>query len=323
MSEDERRSRAPFDRKRVALARARAVRAARAAGGAGGAAFLMGRAAEELAERLAAVTREFEVAVDMSGGDGTAAAALAAAPNVGRVVRGDSLVPALPGPANLPRVVLDEEALPFRDGALDLVVSLLGLQVVNDLPGALVQIRRALKPDGLFLATLPAGDTLAELRASLIAAETEATGGARPRVAPFAPLQALAGLLQRAGFALPVADVDRVTVRYPDMFALLKDLRAMGATGPLADPDASPARRALFARAAAHYAATFADADGRVRATFDLAHLSAWAPSESQPKPARPGSARARLADALGTVEHGAGEAAAPRADGGGNGRDP
>lgn len=299
----------PFDRARIRRRRERAAGDPPSADRS----FLARRAAEEVAQRLAVVSRTFPLAADLSGGDGTAAAVLAAAPNVERVVRADSLVagPAAPG-APPPDLVVDEEALSFADGALDLATSLLALHVVNDLPGALLQVRRALKPDGLFLAAVPAGETLRELRQSLILAETELSGGARSRVAPFAPLPALAGLLQRAGFAMPVADLDRVTVRYPDMFALLADLRAMGATGPLADRDPRVSRRALFARAAAIYAARFADADGRLPATFDIAHLSGWAPHESQPKPARPGSATVRLADALGTREIGAGEAAAP-----------
>jgi SAM-dependent methyltransferase len=170
---------------------------------------------------------------------------------------------------------------------------------VNDLPGALIQIRRVLKPDGLLLAALLSGDTLTELRTALIAAEAELTGGAAARVAPFAGLQDLAALLQRAGFALPVADVDRLTVRYDSLFSLVRDLAEAGATSPLADRPRTPLRRAVLLRAAEIYAERFADPDGRVRATLDVVSLSGWAPHESQPKPLKPGSATHRLADVL------------------------
>jgi SAM-dependent methyltransferase len=199
------------------------------------------------------------------------------------------------------RVIADEEALPFADSALDLVVSGLSLQAVNDLPGVLVQVRRALKPDGLFLAALLGGDTLTELRQSFAMAESELDGGVSPRVAPFPDLRDLGGLLQRAGFALPVTDVDRITVRYATPLALLHDLRHMGAANPLVERRRVPLRRATFMRAMEAYAACFADADGRVRASFDIIWLSGWSPHESQQKPLRPGSAKKRLADALGT----------------------
>ncbi len=207
-----------------------------------------------------------------------------------------------------PVVVGDEERLPFRPESLDLVVSALGLHFANDLPGTLVQTRRALKPDGLFLATLLGGDTLVELREAFATAEAERTGGASPRVAPFAELRPLGGLLQRAGFALPVIDQDRLTVRYATMFDLMRDLRAMGATNALVERSRRPLGRAVMLRAAEVYAERFADPDGRLRATFDLVWLSGWAPDESQQKPLRPGSARTRLADALGVREMPAGE---------------
>jgi SAM-dependent methyltransferase len=189
--------------------------------------------------------------------------------------------------------------LPAGDGRLDLAVSLLALQTVNDLPGALVQIRRALKDDGLLIAAMIGGDTLTELRQSLTIAESEVLGGASPRVAPFVDVRAFGGLAQRAGLALPVVDLDRVVVRYPDLFALLADLRAMGATSALSARSRKPLRREVLARAAAVYAERFADTDGRLRATFDFVWLSGWAPHESQPKPLEPGSATMRLADAL------------------------
>ena len=207
-------------------------------------------------------------------------------------------------------VVADEEALPFRDGSLDLVVSALALQFVNDLPGVLVQIRRALKPDGLFLAALVGGETLTELRQSFAAAESDVEGGASPRVAPFADLRELGALLQRAGFALPVTDSDRLTVRYDSAFGLMHDLRRMGATNALIARRRAPLRRATLMRMAEIYARRFADDDGRLRATFEIVWLSGWAPHPSQQQPLRPGAAKARLADALGTREISTGEKA-------------
>ena len=210
------------------------------------------------------------------------------------------------------RVAADEEALPFADGSLDLIVSALALQFVNDLPGALIQIRRALKPDGLFLAALIGGDSLTELREAFAQAESEIEGGVSPRVAPFADVRELGALLQRAGFALPVVDSDRLTVRYESVFALMRDLRRMGATNVLTERRRAPLRRATLQRMAEIYAQRFADPDGRVRATFEIVWLSGWVPHESQQKPLRPGSARQRLADALGTKEIPTGEKPGP-----------
>jgi SAM-dependent methyltransferase len=207
-------------------------------------------------------------------------------------------------------VVADEEALPFLDASLDLVVSALALQFVNDLPGALVQIRRALKGDGLFLAALLGGETLTELRQSFAAAESEMEGGVSPRVAPFADIREMGALLQRAGFALPVTDVERLTVRYPSPFMLMGELRRMGGTNILVERRRTPLRRATLSRMAEIYAQRFSDSDGKVRATFEVLWLSGWAPHESQQKPLRPGSAQARLADALGTKEIATGEKA-------------
>jgi SAM-dependent methyltransferase len=207
-------------------------------------------------------------------------------------------------------VAADEEALPFGDAVFDLVVSALSLQFVNDLPGALVQIRRALKPDSLFVAALIGGETLPELRQAFAAAESEIEGGVSPRVAPFADLRDLGALLQRAGFALPVTDVDRLTVRYDSVFALMHDLRRMGATNALVDRRRAPLKRATLMRMVQIYAERFADADGRLRATFEIVWLSGWAPHPSQQQPLRPGSAKTRLAEALGTREISAGEKA-------------
>jgi SAM-dependent methyltransferase len=193
----------------------------------------------------------------------------------------------------------ESETLPLKPESLDLVVSALALQFVNDLPGVLAQIRRALKPDGLLLAAMLGGDTLSELRQCFSEAEAECEGGVSPRVAPFADLRDVGSLLQRAGFALPVTDVDRVVVRYDGAFALMHDLRRMGATNILFDRRRTPARRATVLRMAQIYGERFADPDGRIRATFDIVWLSGWAPHESQPKPLRPGSAKASLEAAV------------------------
>jgi SAM-dependent methyltransferase len=270
----------------------------------GAATFLIDRVASDLAERLDAVLREFPIAVDLGTPTDAVRRALVEKKSVGTVIAADAL------PAEGLAVVTDEEAPPFRDGSLDLVVSALALQFVNDLPGTLIQIRRALKPDGLFLAALLGGDTLTELRQAFAAAEAEVESGASPHVAPFADVRELGALLQRAGFALPVTDVDRLTVRYASPFALMADLRRMGATNALTERRRMPLRRATLARMAEIYAARFADPDGRIRATFEIVWLSGWAPHESQQKPLRPGSARTRLADALGVREIGTGEKA-------------
>jgi SAM-dependent methyltransferase len=260
--------------------------------------FLLMRAAEDLRDRLSLVKRRFALAADFGSPGPHGAAALAAAGQVDCVIRVAPTEASLGAGDFLP-VVGDLERLPAGDGRLDLAVSLLALQTVNDLPGALVQIRRALKDDGLLIAAMIGGDTLTELRQSLTIAESEVLGGASPRVAPFVDVRAFGGLAQRAGLALPVVDLDRVVVRYPDLFALLADLRAMGATSALSARSRKPLRREVLARAAAVYAERFADADGRLRATFDFVWLSGWAPHESQPKPLEPGSATMRLADAL------------------------
>ncbi|MGB2730702.1 MAG: methyltransferase domain-containing protein, partial [Methylovirgula sp.] len=255
---------------------------------------------EEICDRLGAVKRHFSGIADI----GTPLPQLAA-----RLATGDAVVtrlaplPGALGPASLLRVVGDEELLPFKAASFDLAVSALALQNVNDLPGALAQIRRSLRPDGLFLGCLLGGRSLEELRAALAAAEIEIAGGTSPRVAPFADVRDMGGLLQRAGFALPVTDVEPLTVRYAHMFALLADLRGMGATNVLVERLRRPTRRRIFLRAAEIYARDYADADGRLRATFELLFLSGWAPHESQQKPLRPGSAKLRLADALGTKE--------------------
>ena len=265
-----------------------------------GADFLYRLAAEDIAERLAAVKRRFALGAEI----GSRLPVLGPTGQVDRVVRMDRMA------ETRPDVVGDAELLPFAPESLDLAVSVLSLHAANDLPGALAQMRRALKPDGLFLAALLGGNTLAELRQALATAEAEITGGASPRVAPFTDVRTVGALLQRAGFALPVTDQDSHTVRYASALHLMHDLRAMGATNALVERDRRPLRRAVLARAIDIYGERFADADGRVRATFDIISLSGWAPHESQQQPLRPGSAAVRLADALGTRERPAGEKA-------------
>ena len=202
----------------------------------------------------------------------------------------------------------DEEALPFRDRSLDLVVSGLSLQHANDLPGTLTQVRRALKPDGLLLAAMLGGNTLHELRTSLLAAEEELEGGASPRVAPFADVRDMGALLQRAQFALPVVDSETVVVTYANPLALMHELRGMGAANALSARSRKPLRRATLLRSFEIYAERFGLANGRIPATFEILTLTGWAPHESQPKPLQPGSAKMRLADALGTTEQPVGD---------------
>jgi SAM-dependent methyltransferase len=250
----------------------------------GPATFLLDRVAEDIAERLHAVLREFKAAADIgTPGDQVSAALTGRADQLARI--------------DLPD--LESEPLPLEPESLDLAVSALAFQFVNDLPGVLAQIRRALKPDGLLLAAMIGGDTLTELRQSFAAAEAECEGGMSPRVAPFADLRDVGALLQRADFALPVTDVDRVVVRYDSAFALMADLRRMGATNVLVERRRIPSRRATLLRMAQIYGERFADPDGRIRATFDVIWLSGWAPHASQQQPLKPGSAKASLEQAV------------------------
>lgn len=266
-----------FDR---ALLRVRQVRAQKQ----GSATFLLDRVAEDMAERLNAVLRDFKVAAEIG----------ASGDQIGRVLaaRFDRLAR-----INLPE--RESEPLALQAQSLDLVVSALAFQFVNDLPGVLAQIRRALRPDGLLMAAMIGGDTLAELRQSFAAAEAELEGGVSPRVAPFVDLRDAGSLLQRAGLALPVTDVDRIVVRYDSAFKLMGDLRRMGATNILVERRRAPTRRATMLRMAEIYQERFADPDGRIRATFDIIWLSGWAPHDSQPKPLKPGSAKASLEEAV------------------------
>jgi len=243
--------------------------------------FLVTEAVEGVRDRLDPVNRNFTAALAI---DGNAVAVRQGSPIAWQVK------------------TFDKDERLAVDGGFDLAVSILGLHGFNDLPGALVQIRRALKPDGLFLAAVLGGSTLTELRDSFAAGELATVGGVSPRVAPMADVRELGALLQRAGFAMPVADVERTTVRYRDFSTLVGDLRAMGETNALAARH-HHLRRDTLTAALTHYQAHHADPDGRLRATFDIIYLTGWAPDESQPKPLRPGSAKMRLADALGVKE--------------------
>ncbi|RUM97767.1 methyltransferase domain-containing protein [Pseudaminobacter arsenicus] len=275
-----------IERKRRALARA-----------VPGADFLLERVADELSERLAGVERHFDNAVTVfciTAAAGEAVLASGRADKVRRIEADPTFLAGVPG------LVAEPEILPLEPESIDLAVSLLALQETNDIPGMLAQIRRALKPDGLFMGAMAGAGTLSELRESLLAAETELYGGASPRVIPFTDVRDAGALLQRSGFALPVADVDTVTVRYDTLFNLMADLRAMGGANALVDRSRRPGTRRLFQRAAEIYAERFSDADGRIRATFSIVWLAGWAPDASQQKPLKPGSAQVSLAKILG-----------------------
>ncbi|RWC61504.1 methyltransferase domain-containing protein [Mesorhizobium sp.] len=258
-----------------------------------GADFLMRRTAEDLADRLGAVERKFGKAAVLFCQTPAAAETLAESGKVTDIVRVETDTAFLSGDGA--GLIAPLETVPFEPESLDLAVSLLSLQAMNDIPGMLIQIRRALRPDGLFLGAFAGAGTLFELRESLLAAETELYGGASPRVIPFTDVRDAGALLQRAGFALPVADVETVTVRYASLFNLMADLRAMGETCALTDRSRRPGSRKLFARAAEIYAERFSDSDGRVRASFSIVWMSGWAPDASQQKPLKPGSAKVSL----------------------------
>jgi SAM-dependent methyltransferase len=264
-----------FDR---ALLRARLNRARRG----GPVTFLLDRVAEDMEERLQAVTRNFSDVADIW--------------TPGELLR----KPVADRFKSIARIEPDHtETLPLPPESLDLAISALAFQFVNDLPGVLAQIRRALRPDGLLLAAMLGGDTLTELRQSFAEAEAECEGGVSPRVAPFADLRDVGSLLQRAGFALPVTDVDDVVVRYDNVFGLMADLRRMGATNIMIERRRTPTRVATMMRMAQIYSQRFSDPDGRIYATFDVIWLSGWAPHENQPKPLRPGSAKTSLEAAV------------------------
>ncbi len=279
--------------------------------------FLVREVAERMADRLADIQRKFPLALDLASRGGVLSqafdsAGVRKARGIQTIIHADGALPSA-ARAPAPSVVVDEEFLSFADGSLDLVVSNLALHWVNDLPGALVQINRALRPDGLFLAALLGGETLHELRASFEAAESEVEGGVSPRVSPLIDVRDAGGLLQRAGFALPVTDVDTINVTYADVIGLMRDLRGMGETNAVRQRRTTFLRRDTLARLGEIYHERFADADGRIRATFQVVYLTGWAPHDSQQKPLRPGSATARLADALGAEELPAGDKVGPR----------
>ncbi|WP_119461307.1 methyltransferase domain-containing protein [Rhodospirillaceae bacterium SYSU D60014] len=278
--------------------------------------FLLRETAERLTDRLDDVTRKFPRALDLGCHGGELADAIGTRGGIRELVQCD-LSPIMARRAadrrgGVPTAVVDEEFLPFAPASFDLVLSNLSLHWVNDLPGCLRQIRQILKPDGLFLGTMLGGATLAELRTALLEAELAETGGASPRISPFADLSDAGGLLQRAGFALPVIDTDVLTVTYPDPFRLMRDLRGMGETNAVRERSRHPTRRATLFRAAATYQERHADDDGRLPATFQIVYLTGWAPHESQQTALRPGSAQSRLADALDTTEIPAGAKTRP-----------
>lgn len=277
--------------------------------------FLFEEAAERLCDRLLDVSRQFPSALEIGCRKGALARALPPKAGVAHLIGCDvsaGMARTARARANQPAIAADIDLLPFKEGAFDLALSNLALHWVEDLPGALIQVNRALKPDGLFLAAVLGGDTLAELRAVMVEAESRVRGGAAIRVAPTLALQDAGALMQRAGFALPVVDFDRLTITYDTLFHLAADLRAMGETAALIDSPRGIPPRALFQEAARIYAERHAGPDGRITATVDIVYLHGWAPDATQPKPLRPGSAKHRLADALGSVEHAAGDRTAP-----------
>ncbi|MBP2237177.1 SAM-dependent methyltransferase [Sinorhizobium kostiense] len=286
-----------FDQSLVEVNRRRALRR-----GDPSATFLLDIVARELAERVSVVERHFGRAMELHGYTGAAARLLTETGKVDQIERVET--DRTFGTSKMPVTVAPLERIPAEPDSLNLLISPLSLHLTNDTPGMFVQARRVLKPDGLFLAAIPGHGTLQELREALLVAEAELTGGASPRVIPFADVRDIGALLQRAGFALPVADAETYTVRYDSLFGLMKDLRAMGMTNPLAARSRIPVSRRFFMQAAEIYGDRFADPDGRVRATFSVIYASGWAPHESQQKPLRPGSAQRRLSDALGVREH-------------------
>jgi malonyl-ACP O-methyltransferase BioC len=297
----------PFDRRAVRRHRDRAAAAFDAH------AFLFDEIGDRLLDRLADIRRPFAHVLELGCRDGRLSDRLASAELFARTEISERMARAAMARAPLPTAVADEELLPFADGSFDLVVSNLSLHWVNDLPGALAQIHRALRPDGLLLASLFGGETLTELRQSLLAADVAVSDGASPRVSPFCDVRDAAHLLARAGFALPVADVDRLSVTYGDVAALMRDLRGMGETNALTLRRRAFTPRATIAAADEHYRRAFPAKDNRLGATFEVIYLAAWRPHESQQKPLRPGAATTRLADALGSREQPADDPARPR----------
>lgn len=273
--------------------------------------FIAQRAFEDMCDRVESITRDFDRAAILGGGPGRVQQLTQrhAAEKIGWWMQSDLSegVARTLGPR---ACAIDEEALPFKPQSLDLILAPLSLHWTNDLPGVIKQIQLALKPDGFFAGAVLGGQTLTELRRSIMLAENELTGGVSPRISPFAGTFDMAALMQRAGLTMPVCDIDRVTVRYDHAFALMADLRGMGETSVLSERARKPASRRLFQRAAELYQLNHADADGRIRATFEIIHFAGWAPHPDQPKPKRPGSATHSLAEALGSEEVSLGEKA-------------
>lgn len=260
--------------------------------------FLIREVAQRLGDRLDDVRRSFTTAIDLGSHTGQLAPVLTGRAGIERLVQCDPSEAMVRRASGL-RLVADEEMLPFAAGSVDLFVSCLALHWVNDLPGLLLQIRQALRPDGLFLAAMLGGETLFELRHALLEAEAETAGGASPRVSPMVDLRDAAGLLQRAGFALPVADIDTINVSYTDPIALMRDLRGMAQTNAVQARRRAFSRRDTLLRAAALLSERYADQEGRIGVTFQIVWLMGWAPDAAQPKPLRRGSATMKLADAL------------------------
>lgn len=273
--------------------------------------FLFREVADRLGDRLLDITRRFPMALDLGCRTGVLGEVLEDRGGIETLIQAD-LSEGMARQAVGGALVADEESLPFDTQCFDLVISNLALHWVNDLPGALVQCQRCLKPDGLFLGAMLGGDTLHELRDCLMEAELELRGGVSPRLSPFAQVRDAGALLQRAGFALPVTDSDIITVTYENAFGLMRDLRGMGETGAALSRAKQFTRRDLFMRTAALYQDRHADGDGRISATFEVIYLHGWAPHDSQQRALRPGSAKTRLADALGATEVGTGEKADP-----------
>jgi SAM-dependent methyltransferase len=295
-----------FDRRAVRRHRDRAAASPEAAS------FLLREIGDRLADRLLDIRRIFPFALDLGCHRGELGQLLAGRGGIETLIQCD-VSPHMLARAAGRRVAADEEWLPFAPSSFDLVLSLLSLHWVNDLPGALIQIRQALKPDGLLLAAMLGGETLRELRACLYEAEMATAGGVSPRCSPLTDVRDVGNLLQRAGFALPTVDTETVVVSYPDPLAVFADLRSMGETNASVERRRSCSGRRLFAVARSRYAERFGDAAGRVPATFQIIYLTAWAPDAGcQPQPLRPGSARERLAEALSTVEIPASDAATP-----------
>jgi SAM-dependent methyltransferase len=271
---------------------------------------LLAHVAREIGERVALMLRAFPLALDLGAYHGRLGQTVSQLPSVDGMIYAESvfeLARACPRPA----LVCDEDALPFREKSLNLIVSGLALHRVNDLPGALIQIRRTLAPDGLFMAAVLGAGALLELRSALLEAETEIEGGASPHVAPFADVRDYGALLQRAGFALPVADAETLTMPYADLRELMREIRVLGGGNVLVARSRRPLSRKTLERAERLYRERHSLPDGRVSASFEIVYLSGWGPDPSQQKPLKPGSAAQRLADALGTKEQKAGDKAA------------